>query len=168
MDLIDKDSFWNKIDKVGYRKFTEVFFSICMRCIGMKTDIMAGHRRLPDELVDELTEDLFKGGSARDKEARWQIMGAMEAYFTGEEKVSKTKLGKKIRMAFPSAKAMPKVYSYARKYPILLPVAWIHRDFKFLLKKIVHKNDFYGVGEKIEVGERRLSLLEEFGLIDEE
>ncbi|WP_022765652.1 nucleotidyltransferase domain-containing protein [Butyrivibrio sp. XPD2006] len=168
IDQIDIDEFWKKIDKLGYTKFAEVFFSICMRSLSMDTRIMVGHRRLPDDLVDVLMTDLFHVGSARDKEARWQIMGAMEAYFTGEEKVSKTKLGKKIRMAFPSAKAMPKVYSYARKYPILLPIAWIHRDFKFLLKKIVHRNDFYGVGEKIEVGERRLSLLEEFGLIDEE
>ncbi len=125
---------------------------------------MEGHRRLPDDLVDVLVTDLFHVGSAKDKEARWQIMGAMEAYFTGEEKVSKTKFGKKLRMAFPSAKALPKVYSYATKYPILLPVAWLHRGVKFLAKKTVHKDDFYGVSEKIDVGEHRLSLLDELGL----
>ena len=168
INQIDIDDFWKKIDKLGYTKFAEVFFSICMRSLHMDTRIMDGHRRLPDDLVDILMTDLFNVGSAKDREARWQIMGAMEAYFTGEEKVSKTKFGKRLRMIFPSVNALPKVYTYARKYPILLPFAWIHRDIKFLIKKSIYKEEFFGVSEKIDVGEKRLSLLDELGLTNDD
>jgi hypothetical protein len=127
---------------------------------------MEGHRRLPDDLVDVLVTDLFHVGSAKDKEARWQIMGAMEAYFTGEADAPKSKLSRQLSMMFPSVKAMPKTYEYARKYPILLPLAWIHRDIKYLIRKSTQKDEMYSVTEKIEVGEKRLRLIEELGLTE--
>ncbi len=164
IENINVESFWDKISKLGYTKFVNVFFSICIKYLDMDKAIMSGHQILSDKRIKSLMDDLLKVGCATDKEARWQIMGAMEAYFTGEEKVSKTSLGKKLQMAFPSVKAMPKVYIYAKRHPILLPFAWIHRDIKFLFKKMAHKDDFYGVGEKMDVAEKRLSLLDELGL----
>ena len=168
IDEIDLKSFWDKITRLGYSKFVDTFFSICIDQLGMNPAVMNGRKQLPSKMTDILKADLIKVGNVRDKEARWQIMGAMEAYFTGEEKVSRTKLGKKMAMAFPSAKALPKVYSYARKYPILLPIAWIHRAIKFLFKKATHKDDFFGVSEKMDIGEKRLSLLDELGLTIED
>ena len=167
IDEIDVNSFWHRIEVLGYTRFVEVFFSLCIEKLEMNDQIMKDHVIASSDLVNELELDLLKVGSAVDREARWQIMGAMEAYFTGETKVPHSKLKRRLSMMFPSADALPKVYTYARKYPVLLPAAWIHRGVKFAIQKQLHKEEFFGINEKINVGERRLNLMDELGLNNE-
>ena len=161
---IDFDQFWKHMDMLGYTKFVEAFFKICITELQMTGKVFDNHKIIFDRSVDELKTDLLNVGNINDKEAGWQIMGAMEAYFTGEAVAPESKLKRELSMIFPSLKALPKKYEYARKCPILLPVAWIHRDIQFLIKKAVHKDDFYGVAEKINVGEKRLHLIDDLGL----
>ncbi|WP_408071384.1 nucleotidyltransferase family protein [Butyrivibrio sp. JL13D10] len=165
-DEIDFTLFWKHMDMLGYTKFVEAFFRICIVELKMTDKVFDNHQVKWDSSVENLKLDLLKIGNIHDKEAGWQIMGAMEAYFTGEAKASDSSFKNKLRMAFPSVKALPKVYGYAKKCPILLPVAWIHRDVKFLIKKAIHKDDFYGINEKMSVADRRLRLIKELELTD--
>ncbi|WP_026665756.1 nucleotidyltransferase domain-containing protein [Butyrivibrio sp. FC2001] len=165
-DEIDFDVFWNHMDELGYTKFVEAFFRLCITELKMTDKVFANHNASFDYSVEDLKIDLLKVGNINDKEAGWQIMGAMEAYFTGEADVPRSKLSKQLSMMFPSAKAMPKTYEYARKYPILLPFAWMHRDIKYLIRKSAQKDEMYSVTEKIEVAEKRLRLIEELGLTE--
>ncbi|WP_155829636.1 nucleotidyltransferase domain-containing protein [Butyrivibrio sp. XPD2002] len=163
---IDFDVFWKHMDELGYTKFVDAFFRICITELKMNDKVFDNHKASFDYSVEDLKIDLLKVGNINDKEAGWQIMGAMEAYFTGEADAPKSKLSRQLSMMFPSAKAMPKTYEYARKYPILLPFAWIHRDIKYLIRKSTQKDEMYSVTEKIEVGEKRLRLIEELGLTE--
>lgn len=164
-DDIDFDLFWKHIEMLGYTKFVEAFFQICITELNMTDKVFENHAYTLDHSVEDLKMDLLKVGITKDKVAGWQIMGAMEAYFTGEAKAPKKGLRRKISMVFPSLDALPKTYIYARKYPVLLPLAWIHRAIKFLIRRKNHKDDFYSIGEKIDVGERRISIMEELGLL---
>ncbi|MCR4746029.1 MAG: nucleotidyltransferase family protein [Lachnospiraceae bacterium] len=163
-DEIDFKQFWKEIKRLGYTCFTETFFMICVRDLKMTDKVFESHPLGNIDGIEDLKMDLLNVGNIMDKEAGWQIMGAMESYFTGEAAVPKSKLKRQISMMFPSVHALPKVYGYAIKHPILLPVAWTHRGVKFLIKKQFHKDDFYDVGEKIGVGERRMKLIEELEL----
>ena len=163
-DKIDFRQFWEDIRTLGYSCFTETFFIICVDELKMTDKVFDSHPVKDIQGMDELKEDLLNVGNIMDKQAGWQIMGAMEAYFTGEASVPKSEFKRKMRMIFPSAKALPKVYDYAIKYPLLLPLAWVHRGVKFFIKKQFHKDDFYGISEKVDVGERRLRLIEELEL----
>ncbi len=163
-DEIDFKQFWKDIEKLGYTCFTETFFMICVKDLKMTDKVFESHPVGNIDGIDDLKMDLLNIGNTTEKEAGWQIMGAMESYFTGEASVPKSKFRRKMSMLFPSVDALPKVYGYAIKHPLLLPVAWTHRGVKFLIKKQFHKDDFYDVGEKINVGERRLKLIEELEL----
>lgn len=163
---IDFTLFWNQVESLGYTTFVEEFFSICIEELAMTNKVFDHHRpcRIYDCNVFKM--DLLNIGNINDKEAGWQIMGAMEAYFTGEAAAPKSKLERQISMVFPPINALPKCYGYAIKYPVLLPIAWAHRAIAFLIKRQFHKDDFYGVGEKIGVAERRMRLINELGLAD--
>lgn len=162
---IDFDLFWKHIESLGYTKFVEAFFQICIKELKMTDKAFENHAYTLDHSVEDLKLDLLKVGITKDKVAGWQIMGAMEAYFTGEAKAPKTGLKRKLSMVFPSLDALPKTYIYARKYPVLLPFAWIHRAIKYLIRRKDHKDDFYSIGEKIDVGERRIHIMDELGLL---
>ncbi len=162
---IDFDLFWKHIESLGYTKFVEAFFQICVKELKMTDKVFEKHAYTLDHSVEDLKMDLLKVGITKDKVAGWQIMGAMEAYFTGEAKAPKTGFKRKLSMVFPSFDALPKTYIYARKYPILLPLAWIHRAIKYLIRRKDHKDDFYSIGEKIDVGERRIHIMDELGLL---
>ncbi len=161
---IDFDLFWKHVDILGYTKFVEAFFKICIDELNMTNKVFYGHEYTLRDSTENLKIDLLNVGNTADKEAGWQIMGAMEAYFTGDAAVPDSKIKRQISMIFPPVDALPKVYDYAIKYPVLLPVAWIHRGCKFLIKRQFHKEEFYGVREKIDVAERRMNLIEEMGL----
>ena len=163
-DEIDFNTFWKQMDTLGYTKFVEAFFKICISELDMTDKVFDGHKVSFRGDEFNLKTDLLNVGNILSKDAGWQIMGAMEAYFTGDVAAPDTKFKRQMSMMFPSAKALPKVYGYAIKFPILLPFAWIHRGVKFLIKKQFHKDDFYGVREKIDVAEHRLRLIEELGL----
>lgn len=166
LEFIDINRFWHKIDSLGYAKFAEYFFYVCHEYLGMTDEIYVQRNPEIGENVLGFIIDLINLGNVNEREAGWQILGAMEAYFTGEEKVSGTRFRRKIQMIFPSVKAMPKVYGYVKKYPILLPVAWIHRYIKFINKKISQKDNVYGMTEKINVAEKRLYLIKHLGLAE--
>ncbi|MCR5772121.1 MAG: nucleotidyltransferase family protein [Butyrivibrio sp.] len=162
---IDFDLFWKHIELLGYTKFVEAFFQICVKELKMTDKVFENHAYMLDHSVDDLKMDLLKVGITKDKDAGWQIMGAMEGYFTGEAKAPKTEIKRKLSMVFPSLDALPKTYIYARRYPILLPFAWVHRAIKFIIRRNGHKEAFYSVSEKIDVGERRIHLMDELGLM---
>lgn len=164
---IDKNDFWEKINQLGYGKFVQYFFFICTNYLGMTREI------LPDETIEigqninGFKRDLFNVGDIYDKDAGWQIMGAMEAYFTGDQEVAGSRAKRKLNMMFPSVEAMPKVYGYVHKMPVLLPIGWIHRGIKYMVKWMMHRDSFYNASEKLDVAEHRLYMLQSLGLSEE-
>lgn len=66
---------------------------------------------------------------------------------------------------FPEKEYIKENYSYARKIPLLLPVAYIHRILKYLF---AHKNETQHSGEKssAQIGMERVKLLEKYKIVD--
>jgi hypothetical protein len=117
--------------------------------------------------LQKLMTDLIDVGTIyEDKNAGWQILGIMTPYFIGEQEIPKSRFVRRIKILFPPSRALPEEYAYARKYKLLLPIAWIHKSVYFLIKRHRNKKNWYDAREKLMVAEYRLSLMRDLGLVD--
>lgn len=66
---------------------------------------------------------------------------------------------------FPDKEYIKENYEYARKYPFLLPAAYVQRIFKYLAQ---HKGKNIDTGEKssTQIGMERVKLLEKYKIVD--
>lgn len=164
---IDYDHLWEAFDRLDYSKFAYYIFVICSEFLGMDKAIL-NRRQMPmgDEFVDFVL-DLFNSGTVGiEKKDSWQIFGMMTPYFTGEKKAGKSTFARKLAVVFPRSKDLQDCFGYAKKCPVLLPVAWVHRAILFINKKYINKNeDMYSAGQKLDIAEKRINLLDKMGLM---
>lgn len=167
---IEWDRFWDGMDKLGYTKFCNNFFDICTKYFEMSKITQESTRnewQLSEDKLWNFIEDLFKKGVIDEGSASWQIFGAMTPYFTGEYNAPKEGWKKKMLILFPSRKSLPNNYGYAKKFPILLPIAWIHRFVLFGIHRFTSKGESYNASQKMEVTQYRLQMMENLGLMEE-
>ena len=68
-----------------------------------------------------------------------------------------------LQSVFPSKTEMQNRFSYVKKYPILLPAAWIQRIFNYVKSG---KNTGKDPTESLAVGKARIELLRYYGIVD--
>ena len=172
IDSIDLPLFWDVMEKCGYTRFCENFFTICVRNFGLNETILEGHRVEADEKVLEalLLDYIYLGDENELRGDSWQLTATMEPYFVGERTtIKKSKSGRVINYLFPKPSELNENYEYAKKFPILLPIAWIHRAVRKVLWELFERNEESYTGrQKVEIVEARLGLLGSVGLLDEE
>ena len=83
--------------------------------------------------------------------------------------VSAQKQGKKaehsvLKTLFPPAKSMERRYPYLKKYPMLLPVAWVSRILKY--RKEISKSQNNDAAQAVAIGNRRVELLKQYKILD--
>lgn len=172
---IDWIRFWDSMKILNYQVFCKTFFSLCVDQLGMKpealnhtAEIALGNKEL---LIREL---FYPGGEEQGKRPSWQFFGLITPYLQGEEEAADSSFRQKLKMLFPSPKALPDKCWYAKKYPILLPIAWAHKIFGWLYRYICYyvkrkdrsSGDLYSAREKLAAAEYRISLMREMGLLD--
>lgn len=167
---IDIESFWDKMYQLGYDKFCYTFFELCIQYLGMKDDILNGIKLVDENSKEKLLLDMINRGLLfEDKTASWQILGIMTPYLVGEETVPDSKLKRKLKVLFPSRKALPDKFAYARRHGILLPIAWLHKMIDFIIRYNKYSkinNDWYGANQKLITAEYRLNLMKSLGLVE--
>lgn len=165
IDKIDIERFWNCMEELGYRKFCYTILAVCSEFLEMDKKILSNNAVPVGTEIAEFLNDLFEVGNANDGKDNWLIMGMMTPYFTGQRSASKYSFKRKLDVIFPKASDLPDEYAYARDNRILLPIAWGHKALKYLIKYNKNKKTWYNAGEKLDVAERRLSLMKDMGLI---
>lgn len=70
------------------------------------------------------------------------------------------------RTLFPSAKRLAGRYTYLKKMPVLLPVAWGQRAAHYLAESR-NKHAVSDAAESLRLGEARIRLLKQYGIIQE-
>lgn len=161
---------WEKLHKLGFAQFSYSFFHLCVSYFNMNDDVMKAIS--PMDVTNEtvlLIDMLNKGLLFEHKTSSWQILGIMTPYLVGDETVPKSKIRRKLKILFPTSKALPKKFSYAREYKILLPFAWIHKMLDFLIRyKKFNKiyGDWYNANEKLTTADYRLDLMKSLGLVE--
>ena len=83
--------------------------------------------------------------------------------------VSAQKQGKKagnhvLKTVFPPAKALEGRFPYLKEHPYLLPVAWTSRLFHY--QKELQQTSGNDAAESIRIGNQRIELMKEYGIIE--
>lgn len=164
---IDWNSFLNKIKICEIYKFTIAIFIMCNKLFNMEIpDIIKKECNIKNEYIDLLIEEIFASGVYGKKDKNRVF--ANELAFNQGEGATSGRFGvfkKFIKLLFPSINDMNDKYSYAKKYSILVPIAWIHH----LIEGI--KNNDYSFDTKVKmatstitVANKRNKLLKELEL----
>lgn len=173
-EFIDGSSFWRKIKTLGYEKFSYTFFQLCVDLLDMDSRILQEVKDVTGaDKIKLLADMIVQAEETQDNMASWQIFGLIAPYLQGDATASDSKIIRKAKILFPGRNALPDKCRYAQKYPILLPVAWMHKiigwSYRYTRHYISGKNltegDMYGAGGKISAADYRLSLMKEMGLI---
>lgn len=95
------------------------------------------------------------------------IYGANDNVFIYDVRRSEGKKAKKIlnylKRIFPPIKKLSERYSYAKKHPLLLPVAWIHRLFKIIfIDRFSVKHGMKSMKKATATANKQMELLEYF------
>ena len=165
-----KEIDWIRILRQCREIHADVFTAALFR-IGQKyltfDPVLAGYPKEWQEIrVDEqpLLEDLLNAGIYGD--------GTMSRKHSSNitlNAVSAQKQGKKadhsvVKTLFPPAKSMERRYPYLKKYPMLLPVAWVSRILKY--RKEISKSQNNDAAQAVAIGNRRVELLKQYKILD--
>ena len=169
---IDIKYFWKCMRKLNYVEFCENFLTICIDYFAMNKSMMKGHKcKASKEVLEALIVDyIYKGDKDKKRKKDWQLLGTMRPYLVGQNTaIKKSKFERILHYIFIKPSELNKSYSYAKKMPILLPIAWIHRALKRIFLPIFYrKNITYTGMEKVDLVEDKLNLLASVGIIDKE
>lgn len=67
---------------------------------------------------------------------------------------------------FPSLGYMKRSYGFLRRFPFLLPLAWLLRIFSYLFSRLKKRKAVQSPSDSIRYGNERIALLKKYGIID--
>lgn len=112
----------------------------------------------PDELLRDILDSGIYGASTMSRKHSSGItLGAVE-------KGRETENGRhsRRRLLFPPARDLRERFPYLKKHPVLLPVAWFQRIFKYFRSRNKKNNS---AKEALRIGRERKELLRKYGLV---
>lgn len=163
---INPSHFWNVMKKLKYDVFCDAIFKICIHYLGMDASLLSEEYKKYD-LNEALLLDILTAGKEVGTAAEaWAGTDTLALYLMRNTQATSTRLSQKIHMLFPGSSELKDKFSYAKKYKILLPIAWIHRFisainyYLYCKKQGISSNDAYS---KIDY---RLSLMKDLEMVD--
>ena len=128
---IDWNSFIMKARMYGFEKFNLIMFLLCKELFYMEVPKELEVKSVNNKkYLSALIDEIFEAGVHGKKEMSNQF--ATQVAFNFEDKDSNATLGaikRYFRFIFPRIDDMSDKYSYAKKFKILAPIAWIHHLF---------------------------------------
>ena len=138
-DEINWDSFWEKINEYKLEKSTKIVFYICTEYLGMNIKYKVDSKEyINEEYLQILLNDIMNHGVFG--KSNEEETFARAAAFNGDENEA-SPLKQYLKVFFPPVKRLMENYSYAEKYKILIPVAYIHRAFRCIVNKDISNKD---------------------------
>ena len=110
-------------------------------------------------LLDLLGGGIYGGSSMSRKHSSNMTLDAVAARNRGEASGGSLKAA-----LFPTAKKLEGQYTYLKKQPYLLPVAWGERLVKYCGE--VGKSDKNRAVDAVKIGNQRIELLKKYGILD--
>ena len=156
LDEINWEDLAARCRQAGLETFAAALFRIAARHLTLR-EIPAPFASLEVD-VDPLLEDILSDGvyGMEDEDRAHSGRITLEA-------VAAAKQGREERgiwnSLFPGKSYLQTNYPYARKYPILVPVAWANRLLLYVLRR---KGD---PGKSIQIGRERVELLRKYKII---
>lgn len=151
---------WNKLytgcKSVNADYYTAAIFKIGKKYLGKEIDCFQNNEYWSKIEVDEkpLLEDVLSGGVYGCVSDSQNLSGVFSF------SMMKNSNNGIVKTIFCSSKNLNEKYSYAKKYPVLLPIAWIHRFFFLMTGKERHKAGV--VFKSMKAGKKRSKLFDTY------
>lgn len=135
-NMIDWNSFINNIKSLKIEKFAYAIFKVCQELFKLKIPKQLKNiYTFDDAYLDMFIEYILSGGvyGKKDLKNNYGVRIAYSSYKQNSSFIIGL-FNQIIKIIFPGIKKLKKRFSYADKYNILLPVAWINNIVYYILK----------------------------------
>lgn len=164
---IDWDLIWSRVKEVHADVFLANLRAISEERFGCDFYNPVAHEYEGRIDPDDLLADILEGGVygySRDARRQSSTITLQALNASNGEPDAVTGSGRRAAL-FPPLSALKGRYTYLKKAPFLLPIAWLQRLFGFLIKR--SKGEVASPNEILETGRLRTQLLAKYGVIDE-
>ena len=146
-------------------KIVSAMFRIGKKYFGFDAEKACYPKSWKEIDVDEntLLKDMLEGGVLGNLGTSRMHSSNITLNTVVAEKQGKKAKGAVLKTIFPSASKLAGRYKYLEKYPCLLPIAWISRILKY--RKEVQESENNNPTESIEIGNCRVEMMKEYGVI---
>ena len=131
-DSFDYESFYEKCKTANIETFANAVFSLCRLWFDtpVKSDFIFN-----DEMLRTFENVIIDGGSFGFEARTLGEFYIDKSLKNGEKNSTFAKIKAILILLFPASKTLKNNYSYAKKCPLLLPIAWINRVFDGVFKR---------------------------------
>lgn len=164
-----EDINWERVaasmKSLHYERFFDCIVAICQEHLGMDRDIPitgAVTEEMKEHLIEDVLGDKEKAGKMDD----YETINFLETYFMRVSAVKESKFQQRRKQLLPLPSELHERFSYAKKIPILLPIAWIHRILFFISYALKGKKKGKNGTEAMKKSQKRLDLMKELDLMD--
>lgn len=164
-DKIDFGKVRREIRKLHYEKLYDTILKICYEYLGLRQNYI-NSTFTNEDLSENFISDLFEGSRIKGSVNQWETINFLGTYFM---RISKTKVStfqQRRKQVFPLPSELNSRYIYARKCPLLLPVAWIHKAFYIISYNQHCKKNGIGTTASIAKAKYRLDLMRELEITE--
>lgn len=170
-DSMDLYLLRDRMVRLEYWDFFSQMYEVSVRFLGFeRLPAMEALGPAPyDEKAAESSIDelMLLNRDEFDEQNLFQLTYNMMPYLTGDnselDKRSKNK--KRLSYLFPGVKEFPEEYCYVKKYPVLLPVGWIHRLTKYAFDRMFRKGERISGTVRMNKVDEKVDRLRRMGLI---
>ena len=170
-DELDAERFWDSMKILGYDGFCRDMFGSCVQLFGMNKGFcpQAGESD-PHSFLDEFMTYCIKNtrdglnNVASDIIFRSSLKRTENSADGGTAKVGRLQI--LLRLCFPGTESLSSHYSYAKRFPILLPFAWIHRALQLAFVGREGMSGADNVKKSLDILNSRKRLLSRYNLLD--
>lgn len=164
-DEIDWHRVVASMKQLHYERFLDCIVAICKEHLNMSADIPVTGT-VSEEMKVHLIEDVLGDRDVGVNVDNYETINFLETYFMRASSVKESKFQQRRKQILPLPSELHDRYSYAKKCPVLLPIAWVHRVIYFADYAIRGKRKGKNGTEAIKRSQTRLDLMKEFDLMD--
>ena len=160
-ELLNWDFIISTLDMFGIKSFSLYMLYICQYFLGM-TDLSFLYEDIDIDTLDMLLYDIIepyadKGGAARRASANRLVTGIYLNIGNGAASVVKAG-------SLPNSRLPGSKYTYAKKRQLPFPIAWIHKAFSYMRRKMKRQRIISPV-ERAQLSEDKLELLKRLEIL---
>lgn len=167
-DEIDLQLTWAWFEKLGYTRFCEQVFAICIRYFTMDSSIFPGYAELGGEMEDRILNDIWAGGIFGKRTPARELSGRfLRQYYENENKrLPAGRFGLLISLLFPSADDLTRI-DFIELSPNKA-VAWFQRAGHLIsrwFRRRHNKMPNCTIKERMDCAMTRMDMLEQMQLL---
>ena len=154
-----------EIAKLHYENFYNAILKICYDYLGMR-NVVPNSNVENMEVNEMLLNDILERNKLDDSVKQWETINFLSQYFMRTSVTKSSDFQQRRKQLLPLPSELNTRYSYAKKFPILLPVAWVHRVVYMINYSSHCKRNNMKTSESIEKAQYRLDLMRKLGITE--